>query len=600
MYQVASPYQQFFDAAGKPLEGGKIYVGVVAQNPVTSPAAVYWDEEGTQPAAQPLTTEGGYIVRNGTPARVYLAIDDYSLSLYDVQMRWVLYASSVTAISTLRADLANSTDPAKGDFLVAGKRLATGAAAFTMHDWMETQAFNVKSDFGAKGDTATDDTVAVAAAIAAAQAVEGTVYFPRGTYKLTSSLTIGNRLDLVGERSAVLKRFGAFAILNITGTYGRVSGLDFDGNRSGYPFPTYGRASIIFATGSFNVIEDCFIYQGNSHGIGLDGQSSTCQFNMVHDNIISDCAEVGIAQNKTTDNIIANNTIRNSGFEGITVDNACYRNVVSGNRLDGNCNAGGVGSIGMDGAELNSITGNVITATGSGLPGIKTQNNLAGCFYNTITGNTIIDGGAYGIHLATNAGKASTNNTVTGNVIRGFATAAIKLDVGCDNNVITGNAADKPVIDNGFKNLKQTGSVAFRARNATLLSNVTGDGTLYQVPFDAEDFDVGGNFDIATGVFTAPTDGFYQLSATVRIEGGTDHTYAFIQIVAATETLQQGLDITTITGTSVFTPSVSGLVYMDAGTTAVVKVQAGGGTGGKIMDIVSSFTLHQFSGFLVA
>ena len=357
---------------------------------------------------------------------------------------------------------------------------------------------------------------------------------------------------------------------------------------------------MIFVTGSFNVVEDCFIYQGNSHGIGLDGQSTTCQYNMVHDNYISDCAEVGVAQNKTTDNIIANNTIRNSGFEGITIDNACYRNVVSGNRLDGNCNSGGVGSIGMDGAELNSITGNVITATGSSLPGIKTQNNLAGCFYNTITGNTIIDGGAYGIHLYTNGAITSQHNTVTGNVIRGFSTGSVKLDVGCDFNVVTSNVSDKPVIDNGFKNIKQSGTSAFRARNNTLRSNVTGDDTLYQVPFDVEDFDAGGDFDTTTGTFTAPSDGFYQLNATVRLEGGTDQTYAFLQIVTTNETLQQGFDIATVTGTAVFSPTVSGLVYMDKGNTAVVKVECGGGTGGKIMDIVASPSLHQFSGFLVA
>jgi parallel beta-helix repeat protein len=614
MYQVASPYQQFFDATGKPLEGGTIYVGTVSQNPVTAPTQVYWDEAGTQPAPQPLKTSGGYIIRNGTPARVYLGSDDYSLSIYDSKGRLVVFTSSVTSISTLRGDLADSSDNAKGDALVAVKRTAANAVATTLHDWMESQVFNVKADFGAKGDSSTDDTLAIQRANTAAQAVEGTVYFPRGTYKVTSSTTLSNRVDWVGERSAVLKRYAPVQIVNITGTYARVSGIDFDGNRSGYPYPTYGRAAIIFVTGSFNVVEDCFIYQGNSHGIGLDGQSTTCQYNMVHDNYISDCAEVGIAQNKTTDNIIAHNTIRNSGFEGITIDNACYRNVVSGNRLDGNCNSGGVGSIGMDGAELNSITGNVITATGSSLPGIKTQNNLAGCFYNTITGNTIIDGGAYGIHLYTNGAITSQHNTVTGNVIRGFSTGSVKLDVGCDFNVVTGNVSDKPVIDNGFKNIKQSGTSAFRARNNTLHSNVTGDDTLYQVPFDVEDFDAGGDFDTTTGTFTAPSDGFYQLNATVRLEGGTDQTYAFLQIVTTTETLQQGFDITTVTGTgtptppsittvtgiAVFTPTVCGLVYMDKGNTAVVKVQCGGGTGGKIMGIVASPSLHQFSGFLVA
>jgi len=614
MYQVASPFQQFFASDGTPLEAGSIYVGVAGMNPQTSPVSVYWDEAGTIPAAQPLRTSAGYIVRNGSPARVYLSEDDYSLLALDSKGRVVFTESSVTSISTLRGDLADTSDMAKGDALIGVKRTVANSVATTLHNWIEQQSYNVKTDFGAKGDNATDDTVAFQRAIAAAAAVEGKVVIPAGTYKITSTLTIANRVDLVGERSAVLKRYAPITILAITGDYARVSGLDFDGNRSGFPFPTYGRAAQIFVTGSYNLIDGCFIYQGNSHGIGLDGQSSTCRFNMVTNNYLADNAEVGIAQNAAKDSVISSNIVRNSGFEGITLDNACFRCVVSGNRLDGNCNAGGVGSIGMDGAELNSIAGNVITATGSSLPGIKTQNNLAGCFYNTITGNTVIDGGAYGIHLYANGVNASQHNTVTGNTVRGFGTAAIKLDSGCDFNAVSGNVSDKLILDNGFKNIKQSGTSAFRARNNTLRSNVTGDGTLYQVPFDVEDFDVGGNFDTATGTFTAPTDGFYQFNATVRLEGGTDQTYAFIQIVTTTETLQQGLDITTVTGTgiptppnittvtgiAVFTPTVAGLVYMDAGNTAVVKIQCGGGTGGKIMDVVESPSLHQFSGFLVA
>ena len=176
----------------------------------------------------------------------------------------------------------------------------------------------------------------------------------------------------------------------------------------------------------------------------------------------------------------------------------------------------------------------------------------------------------------------------------------MKLDSGCDFNTLAGNVSDKLILDNGFRNIKQSGTSAFRARNNTLRTDVTGDGTLYQVPFDIKDFDVGSDFSTATGTFTAPTDGFYQLSATVRLEDGLDQTYAFIQIVTTTETLQQGYDIITTIGMETWAPSVSGLVYMDAGNTAVVKVQCGGGTGGKIMDIVASPSLHQFSGFLVA
>jgi hypothetical protein len=481
-----------------------------------------------------------------------------------------------------------------GSSLVGFTQSGTGAVTRTLQD-KGRESVSVK-DFGAVGDGVTDDTAAVQNAIAAAQAVSGAVKFPYGTYKITSSLTVGNQVDIIGERGAVLKRYADIQIMNITGTYVRVSSLDFDGNKATFPSPTYTGVAIIFVTGSFNVIEDCDIYNGNAQGIALDGQSTTCQFNMVHDNYIWGCSGVGVSQSKSTDNVIANNTIRNNGYEGITVDNASYRTVVNGNRLDGNCNAGGVASIGMDSASLNSITGNVITATGSSLPGIKTQNNIAGSSYNIITGNTLIDGGAYGIHLYANGTYTSNHNVITGNVIRGFSTSAVQLDSGCNNNTVTGNHSDKLVVDNGFNNLKQTGSVAFRAYNNTLRSNVTGDGTLYTVPFDAENFDTGSNFDTTTGIFTAPTDGFYQLNATVRLEGGTNQTYAFIQIVTTNNTLQQEIDVTS----GVFTSTVAGLVYMAIGNTAVVKVQCGGGTGGKIMNIVASPSLHQFSGFLVA
>src|SRR6266702_2274204 len=49
--------------------------------------------------------------------------------------------------------------------------------------------FNVM-DYGARGDGTTDDTSAIQTTITAASATKGTVYFPQGTYKITSGLTI--------------------------------------------------------------------------------------------------------------------------------------------------------------------------------------------------------------------------------------------------------------------------------------------------------------------------------------------------------------------------------------------------------------------------
>ena len=66
--------------------------------------------------------------------------------------------------------------------------------------------------FGAKGDGATDDTVAVAAALARARdARGGVVYLPRGIYRLTSTLQIPPQTVLRGERQDLVHVFWADA-----------------------------------------------------------------------------------------------------------------------------------------------------------------------------------------------------------------------------------------------------------------------------------------------------------------------------------------------------------------------------------------------------
>jgi hypothetical protein len=80
MSNVKSPFQQFFDVDGSPLNSGYVYVGTSGQNPETNPITLYWDVAMTQPAVQPLRTLNGYIVRNGTPAQVFVDASDYSIT----------------------------------------------------------------------------------------------------------------------------------------------------------------------------------------------------------------------------------------------------------------------------------------------------------------------------------------------------------------------------------------------------------------------------------------------------------------------------------------------------------------------------------------
>lgn len=80
--EVSTPFAIILDSNGQPLEAGYVYIGEVNKNPETSPVAVYWDSTLTIPAAQPLRTSGGYIVRNGTPAKLYTK-DIFSITVRD-------------------------------------------------------------------------------------------------------------------------------------------------------------------------------------------------------------------------------------------------------------------------------------------------------------------------------------------------------------------------------------------------------------------------------------------------------------------------------------------------------------------------------------
>jgi hypothetical protein len=68
-------------------------------------------------------------------------------------------------------------------------------------DHWPSKIFNVKTDFGAKGDDVTDDTSAIESALAAAQANGGgVVYLPWGIYRLSRYIVIPPKTILRGEQ----------------------------------------------------------------------------------------------------------------------------------------------------------------------------------------------------------------------------------------------------------------------------------------------------------------------------------------------------------------------------------------------------------------
>ncbi len=92
MITIESPYTQFYDLDGSPLDSGYVYIGAANQDPETNPILVYWDRALTLPALQPLRTLNGIIARNGAPATVYAATD-YSMMVRNARLAQVFYAA---------------------------------------------------------------------------------------------------------------------------------------------------------------------------------------------------------------------------------------------------------------------------------------------------------------------------------------------------------------------------------------------------------------------------------------------------------------------------------------------------------------------------
>jgi hypothetical protein len=147
--------------------------------------------------------------------------------------------------------------------------------------------YNVR-DYGAIGDGTANDTTAIQTAINAASATGGTVYFPRGVYNISSSLTYtssandpGTRVHFVGDGvgASLIKQTSTGNGLTISGVssnpnlYTHITDIAFIGSQSGQ--------GVSINDGAYVYIEACQ-FTGWAYGFyGSDFLSSTivsCQF----------------------------------------------------------------------------------------------------------------------------------------------------------------------------------------------------------------------------------------------------------------------------------------------------------------------------------
>ena len=231
MLPVETPFKTYTGLDGKPLDNGYIYFGQPDQDPVAHPVTVYWDAAGTIPAAQPLRTVNGYIMRNGTPANVFYD-SAYSELVRDSKARQVYYArtsddfSIATAVATFLKNVASNAGASLMGFIQAG----AGAVRMTVQDALRERTS--VGQFGMVGD-GTDETARFNSLCQSVPIGSSVNLLPK-TYLLKNAYN--ERVELVGTKGTVLKAVpGATHVLSLgrlspEWNYHRISGLTIDGN----------------------------------------------------------------------------------------------------------------------------------------------------------------------------------------------------------------------------------------------------------------------------------------------------------------------------------------------------------------------------------
>ena len=452
-------------------------------------------------------------------------------------------------------------------FLAAG----SGASQRTVLDKLR-DVVSVK-DFGAVGDGVADDTAAINAAIARAAATVGgaigaTVYFPPGTYLISSTITMPNRVGLVGDnnRGTIIKPHSSFAASymfnavngtsSMFGSYLRDMYIDARGkNMTAVVWAqawqeTCGMQRVVVqfdGTTNYGVLI--------SDGYGGAAMTSIVDCEVFSNSTFASAAGIQVNQISLVGGFVL--TVRNCTISGTTTNvlpygvrlanDSCDIAVYHGEYVTSMLSCAGVGSI-----RAASLTG-----SSSGTVNLVTMES-------TFTGKMALE------NLHPNGASGQTIND-----------DATSRDIAASEGKITNFSYGSPFVS---------------AYVSAQIPNVTGNGTQYAIVFDTEIADYTSNFNTTNGIFVAPLTGKYLITTTVKVSVPAVITTYIVQIVTSNRTYHifRGDTDNVRDGSSTFTCSGSVLADMDAADTARIVITVTG-VGSDTVDVEANETALQIA-----